>query len=315
MSDTELSLLKRGPSPRSIWMLGGLKFWELVRTVLHDALENELFERASGLAFDFLFALFPLLFILLAIFNLFANQSLQLRTSLLAYFADLLPTLAFQLLNRTAGELAATRSAEKMTAGIVIGLWFISTGVSSIIASLNVAFRIEESRSWVRVRGVALALTGVISVLTLSAMAIVLVSSDFVDWLGRTLQLTHAMVWIWKALQWPTAFAFVVFSYALIYHFGPNLPGRRWYWITPGSLFAASSWMIASVGFRVYLQFVNNYTVIFGSLGAAVILLVWLYVTGLAFLVGGEINATIERAAARQEELGSRFFRESDTAA
>jgi membrane protein len=90
----------------------------------------------------------------------------------------------------------------------------------------------------------------------------------------------------------------VIFSYALIYHFGPNLPDRQWHWFTPGSVFAAILWLAASVGFRVYLRFVNNYTVIFGSLGAAIILLVWLYVTGLAFLIGGEINATIERAAA-----------------
>lgn len=316
MADMQVSHRNRGPSARSIWMLGGLSLWGLLRSVVRDALENEVFERASGLAFDFLFALFPLFFILLAVFNLFASHSLQLRISLLAYFADLLPTLAFQLLNRTAGELAASRSAEKLTAGIIVGLWFISGGVASIISSLNTAFRIVETRSWLKVRGIALALTGVISVLILSALAIVLVSGRFVDWIGRVLQLTSAMIWIWKALQWPTAILFVMFSYALIYHFGPNFPDKRWYWATPGSVFAAVSWMMASVGFRVYLQFVNNYTVIFGSLGAAAILLVWLYVTGLAFLVGGEINATIERAAARDAEGGSRFLRESaDTVA
>lgn len=315
MAEMQLTLRNRGPSVRSIWMLGGLNFRELVRNVLHDAQKNELLERASGLAFDFLFALFPLLFILLAIFNLFAHQSLQLRISLLAYFADLLPSLAFQLLNRTAAELAATRSAEKLTAGILLGLWFISGGVAAIISSLNAAFRIEESRSWFKVRAIGLALTGVISVLILTALAIVLVSGDFVDWMANVLHTGHGLLWVWKALQWPTAMAFVIFSYALIYHFGPNLPDKRWYWITPGSLFAATSWMIASVGFRFYLEYVNNYTVIFGSLGAAVILLVWLYVTGLAFLLGGEINATIERAATQQAESGSRFLREADTAA
>ena len=159
MADMQLTLRTRGPSVRSIWMLGGLNFRDLVRNVLHDAQKNELLERASGLAFDFLFALFPLLFILLAIFNLFAHQSLKLRISLLAYFADLLPSLAFQLLNRTATELAATRSAEKLTAGILLGLWFISGGVVAIISSLNAAFRIEESRSWLKVRAIGLALT------------------------------------------------------------------------------------------------------------------------------------------------------------
>ncbi len=225
-----------------------------------------------------------------------------MRISLLAYFADLLPTPAFQLLDRTTGELAATTSGEKLAIGIVVGLWLASGGVASIISSLNAAFRVEETRSWFKVRAIAMLLTLVISVFILSAVGIVLVSGNFVDWLGRELQLAPAMILLWKALQWPTALVFVIFSYALIYTFGPDVENKCWHWITPGSVFAALLWLAVSVGFRGYLRFVNNYTVIFGSLGAAAILLVWLYVTGLAFLIGGEINASIERAAARDVE-------------
>lgn len=286
-----------GQNAKSIWKLGGLTFWELVEAVVLDAQKNELFERASGLAFDFLLALFPLLFILVSVFSLFASHSLQLRISLLAYFADLLPNLAFQLLNTTTGELAANMSGEKLTIGILVALWLVSGGVAAIISSLNVAFRVKESRSWFEVRTIALAMTVVISILILSALGIVLVSGDFVDWLGGEFQLASTMILLGKALQWPTAMLFVIFSYALIYNFGPNLRERRWHWITPGSVFGAASWLVASVGFRIYLRFVNNYSVIFGSLGALVILMVWLYVTGLAFLLGGEINANIERAA------------------
>jgi membrane protein len=147
------------------------------------------------------------------------------------------------------------------------------------------------------VRAIALGLTLVISILILTALGIVIVGGDLVDWLGSELQLTSAMIALWKALQWPTAMLFVMFSDALIYTFGPNLLDKRWHWITPGSVFGAVSWVAASAGFRIYLQYVNNYSVIFGSLGELVILLVWLYVTGLAFLIGGEINANIERAA------------------
>ena len=285
-----------------VWKFGGLSTRGLLRGVLRNALKNELFARASGLAFDFLFALFPLLFILLAIFNLFASRSLQLRISLLAYFADFLPAPAFQLLNSTTGELAASRSAEKLTAGILVALWLASGGVAAIILSLNTAFRVQETRSWFKVRGIALALTLVISILVLTALGLVLVGSDLVDWLGREFQLTSALIYVSKAAQWPTAVLFVIFSYTLIYTFGPNVRAKRWNWVTPGAVFAAISWLIASLGFRIYLQFVNNYTVIFGSLGAAAILLVWLYVSGLAVLIGGEINASIERAAVREAD-------------
>jgi membrane protein len=299
MTDMNPSVRNGGQNANLIWKFGGLTLRGLARSVVHDALKNELFERASGLAFDYLFALFPLLFILMAVFNLFANHSLQLRISLLAYFADFLPAPAFQLLNRTTGELAANTSGEKLTIGLLVGLWLASGGVASIISSLNAAFRVEESRSWFKVRAIALVLTLVISILVLSALGIVLVSGGFVDWLGTEFRLPPAMIFVWKALQWPTALLFVIFSYALIFTFGPNLKDKRWRWFTPGSVFAAILWLVVSVGFRVYLRFVNNYTVIFGSLGAGAILLVWLYVTGLAFLIGGEINASIERAAAR----------------
>jgi membrane protein len=304
MIDMKLTSHRAGRSSRSLWHFGGLTFRELAGSVVRDAQRNDLVERASGLAFDFLFALFPLLFILLAFFNLFASRSLQLRISLLAYFADLLPTPAFQLLNSTTGEIAANTSGEKLAIGLVVGVWLASGGVASIISSLNAAFRVAESRSWVQVRALAVILTLVISFLILSALGIVLVSARFVDWLGKVLQLAPAMILLWKALQWPTALVFVMFSYGLIYSFGPDLRDKCWHWITPGSVFAAFLWLAVSVGFRFYLQYVNNYTVIFGSLGAAAILLVWLYVTGLAFLIGGEINASIERAATREPEIG-----------
>ena len=283
---------------RSIWKLGGLSLGELSRNVVRDAVEDDLIGRASGLAFDFLLALFPLLFFLLALFGLFASRSFQLRSGLLSYFADFLPPLAFQLLRNTTEELAMNASGEKLTIGILVALWFASGGVASMISALNVAFRIRESRSWFKVRAIAIGLTLMISILILSALSIVLVGGTLIDWIGKQLHFAAAMVAIWKALQWPAAALFVIFSYALIYSFGPNTQRGRWHWITPGSAFGALLWLGASAGFRIYLRYFNTYTAIYGSLGALIILMVWLYVTGLAFLFGGEINANIERATA-----------------
>jgi membrane protein len=126
------------------------------------------------------------------------------------------------------------------------------------------------------------------------------VSGHGVDWLGAKLRLQPVVVVIWKALQWPTAIFFAIESYSLIYFFGPNVKGRRWHWATPGSVFCAFVWLAASVGFKIYLHFFDSYSALYGSLGAVMILLAWLYVTGLAFLVGGEINAEIDRAAASE---------------
>jgi membrane protein len=106
-------------------------------------------------------------------------------------------------------------------------------------------------------------------------------------------------VMAWKIVQWPVALFFVVWSFALIYYWGPDTE-QDWQWITPGSLVGVLVWIGASVLFRVYLHFYNSYSKSYGSLGAVIVLLLWLYITGLAILVGGEINSEIENAAAER---------------
>jgi membrane protein len=83
-------------------------------------------------------------------------------------------------------------------------------------------------------------------------------------------------------------------SFSLVYYFAPNVGERRWFWVTPGSVVGVALWLLASAGFRVYLHFFNNYTATYGSLGAALILMLWLYLTGFAILIGGEVNQVIE---------------------
>jgi membrane protein len=276
--------------------LGGLAPGLLARKVARESRTNNFLGRASELAFDFLFALFPLILFMVTLFGLFASRSLELQDDFLSYFSDFLPALAFQLLRRTTVELAADASGGMLTFAIVMALWFASGGVYSMISALNLAYRVRETRSWLKARIIALGLTFAISILLLASLLVVLVSSHFVDWVGMKLRLQPIVVIIWKAFQWPTATFFVVVSYSMIYFVGPNLKERHWHWITPGSAFGALVWVLASVGFRVYLHFFDSYSASYGSLGAVMILLAWLYVTGLAFLIGGEINAEIERA-------------------
>ncbi|MGC2418436.1 MAG: YihY/virulence factor BrkB family protein [Candidatus Acidiferrales bacterium] len=282
---------------RSIWRLGGLPVWQLARNVLRDISANNFFGRASELAFDFLFALFPLLLFMLTLIGAFTSHRTDVQGALLAYISDFLPSAAFALLNATVNDLAANATGGKLTFGIVLALWFASGGARSMISALNLAYRVQEVRSWIKVRAIALFLTFLIAILLLAALALVLISGRAVDWLGAALSLAPEAVALWKALQWPAAVVFMLLSYALIYYFGPNLENRRWHWITPGSAFGVLLWLAASLGLRGYLHFFNTYGATYGSLGAVMILLVWLYVTGLAFLIGGEINAEIERAA------------------
>jgi membrane protein len=286
-----------GKQLESIWKLGGLTFWQLTRRVVHGIQEDDLFGRASELAYNFLLALFPLLVFILTLFGLFASRSNDLQSSLLSYFADFLPPSAFQLLKAITIEMAANATNGKLTFGIVLTLWFASGGMSSMVSTLDAIYHVRESRSWFRGRVIALGLTIAISTFLLTSLFIVLVGGHFSDWIAMKLHLTSIIVIAWKGLQWTAVAVFLTLSFSLIYYCGPSLDKRQWHWITPGSIFGEFLWLAASAGFRVYLHFFNTYTATYGSLGAMMILLVWLYVTGLSFLIGGEINAQIERAA------------------
>ena len=285
---------------KSFWNLGGLTPGQLGRAVFEQIISDNVFGRAAELAFYFLFALFPLIFLMMTLFGLFVSHRVELQNQLLSYFADFLPPTAFQLLRTVATELAAHASPGKLTFGVVSALWFISNGIDSMISFLNLAHQVREARSWFKVRAIALGLSALISILLLTALFMVLVGSHFVGWFGTGLLLRPAIVLVWKGIQWPTAILFVSISCSLIYYWGPNLKERRrWHWLTPGSAFGGLVWLVASFGFRTYLRFFDTYSVSYGSLGAVMILLVWLYVTGLACLIGAEINAEIERASRR----------------
>jgi membrane protein len=286
-----------GKQLESAWKLGGLTFWQLTREVIHGIQEDDLFGRASELAYNFLLALFPLLLFMLTLFGLFASRSNELQSSLLSYFADFLPPSAFQLLKAITIEMAANATSGKLTFGIVLTLWFASGGMSSMISTLDAVYHVRESRGWLWGRVIALGLTIAILTLLMTSLFIVLVGGHFSDWMAIKLHLTSIILIVWKVLQWVSVVLFLTLSFSLIYYFGPSLEQRRWHWMTPGSIFGAFLWLAASAGLRVYLHFFNTYTATYGSLAAIMILLVWLYVTGLSFLIGGEINAQIERAA------------------
>jgi membrane protein len=304
-------LSSRGPLV-SRWRLDRATLWHFTKGVARNIDENDLFGRASGLAFNFVLALFPLLLFFLTIFALFASRSAELQTNLLKYIADFLPPAAAHLVTEIAGELGENASGGKLTFDIALTLWFASGGVSSMISSLNLSLRVPETRSWLKIRTIALGLTLVISVLLLSALFLVLAGEYVMAWIGAKLGLGAITVLLGSAAQWPAAMLFVILSFSLIYSYGPSPQGHRWYWVTPGSIFGVFLWLLASLGFRGYLRFFNTYEATYGSLGAAMILLVWLYVTGLTFLIGAEINAEIERTA-RANAVAKRKLASNET--
>ena len=234
------------PATATLWKLGGLTLAQLGRTVFAQIIANNVFGRAAELAFYFLFALFPLILLMMTLFGLFASHRVELQNDLLSFFADFLPPTAFQLLRRVATELTTHATHGKLTFGVVTALWVISSGITSTISFLNLAHHVRETRPWFKVRAIALGLSILISISLLTALFMVLVGSHFVVWLGTGLRLHPMVVLVWKGIQWPTAILFVSISCSFIYYCGPNLKERRrWHWFTPGSAFGGFVWPVA----------------------------------------------------------------------
>jgi membrane protein len=296
--DMSTSELTTGEQLQSIWALGGLRSKQLAKRVWNGINDNDLLGLASQLAYSYILAIFPLFLFLLSLFGLFASRGTALQTNLLFYLQQVLPPAGYQVMLKTIQEVTRNTGTGKITFGILLALFTASGGMTAMISGLNRAYVVKEARSYIKVRALAILLTIVLSALVLTALILVLVGGWAANAIGGYLHLGIVGVIGWKILQWVAALFFVTFAFSLIYYFGPNVKEQHWYWITPGSVLGVLLWVAASFGFRMYLHFFNSYSKTYGSLGAVMILLVWFYVTGFAFLVGGEVNAEIEHAAA-----------------
>ena len=294
----------------SIWKLSGLTWRELGRRVWLEIYESDLFTRAAALSYYFLLALFPLLLFLMAVLGYFAEAGTELRKNLLSYLGRVVPRSAWELIYTTINEISKDTSGGKLSFGLLAALWFASYGMGAISETLNAAYGVKESRQWWRVRLTAVGLTMALTVLIISALTLVLYGGEIGEGMANRSGLGTAFMLSWNVLQWPIVLAFVLFAFALIYYFAPNLYHQKWYWITPGSVAGVTLWLLVSFLFRLYLRYFNTYSVTYGSLGAVIILMLWFYLTGAAILVGGKINAEIEHAAAESGVPEARLYGE-----
>lgn len=265
--------------------------------------EHDLLARSAQLSYYFLLALFPLLVFLVTLLGYFAQAGSQLRGSLLNYLGTVMPYSAITLVHSTLDEISDARGGGRLSFSLLAALWVASSGMGAISDTLNVAYDAKETRAWWRVRLVSIALTVGLTVLIMSALLIVLYGGKIGDALAASLGYSVLFEVSWRIVQWPIMLVFVFLTFELIYYFAPNLPRRRWRWFTPGGIVAVVLWLLISFGLRFYLHFFNSYSRTYGSLGALIVLMLWFYLTGMAVLLGGEINSEIEGSPLVKDEL------------
>lgn len=288
------------------WRIRGWRWKTFAKHLWTKVHTDDVLNRAAILSFYFLLALFPLLLFLIALLGSFADTGTELRHNLLTYLRAIVPVSASDLINTTVDEISQNSSGGKLSFGLVTSLWFASSGMGAIIEGLNIAYDVKETRAWWKRTLLAIALTIALAVLIITALALMFYGSRIAEGIANHYGFGAAFAAVWTILRWLFVLVFVFLAFQLIYYFAPDLHEQQQRWLTPGAAVGVILWLLVSFLFGSYLNFYNTYSVVYGSLGAVIILLLWFYLTGVTILVGGEVNALIEQAASRAGVPGAK---------
>ena len=295
--------------------LGGLTVGELGRRSLRSFLEHRMTTHAAALAYQGLFALFPfiiflgVLLVVLQVENLFEVLSEQARSQPPQQFPGPLGPMLEQVRSSLHEEHVApaveglveqgkqVAQSKLLPFGIVFfALWSASGLALALIDTLNIVNQVEETRPLWKRLALSILCTPAFAVMAIVGVGLLLIWPQLAQWLAGWIGLSEALVALWAWFRIPVALFLLLLVVLFVYRFAPDRD-RPVRFVIPGAILAVILWATASVGFSFYLSNFANYSVIYGSLGTAIALLTYLYLSAAAFLLGEEVNAAIYHGA------------------
>jgi membrane protein len=276
---------------------------ELAKRTFSEVLADNCLGLAAQLAYYFFLALFPALLFLVALISFIPIANLL--DTITAALARVAPGEALAIVQDQVLKIAHGQNGGLLTLGMLGTIWSTSAGVTAIIGTLNQAYDIRESRPWWKVRLIAIGLTVCLAAFIVASMVLVVAGPALADRAAAWLHAAPAMASTWKIVQWPVIFGLVSLAITIVYYYAPDAE-QEWIWITPGSIFAAILWLLVSLGFKFYVANFGSYNATYGTIGGVIVLMLWFYLSGLAVLVGAELNAEIEHASPYGKDPGER---------
>ena len=274
--------------------MGGLSLPELVRRTLHESWQDEVFGQGGRMAFYHFLAIFPSLLILFTITARIPHLGDPTGQELQDVTSQLLPHESSHLFQSVLEELnQRTRSGMPLLSVCAGALWAAFNGTWAVIFGLNKAYEVEEHRSWGQLTVTIAGLTFFLAAVASMAVFLIFCSAYFQ---ARV----HGGAIALRVLEWLVLAVSLLFYFTVLYRFAPNLRHHQWRWSTPGALCAVVLWITSTFATRVYFEHVNNYSRSYGHLNGVVMLLLWLYVSNGAILIGGEMNSEIEKHISSQ---------------
>ena len=274
-----------------LWSLGGLSLWQLLRQTAYESWEDSVFGQGGRMAFYQFLAIFPALMVLLAFAARVPHAGGSLKRLLQDLSTQVLPSEGAHLIGNTLDELTGHAISGFHFLVLCAGAtWAGCNATWAMIYGLNRAYEVEERRPRWQVGFTIGGLTLSLALTACLALFLIFAGSD-VD--ARL----HTGALVFRGMEWLVLLLSLCFSFSLLYRFAPNLRDPEWRWSTPGAACALILWLGATFAAHIYFERIDNYSRAYGHLNGVVVLLLWLYVTNGAILIGGELNSEIQKAA------------------
>lgn len=263
----------------------------LLRTY-DDVIDNHTLQMAAALSYYFVMSLFPALILLSAIVAYLPVPGLFDQA--LALMSNVVPADSMGIVRKVLSDVVAPNRGAFLSFGIVGTLWSASGGFSAVIEALNIAYDADETRPFWVTRPLAIGLTFLLGALILIALGVMVVGPHFGEWLAGRVHLSQAWIWVWPYVHWTVSVVFTILAVEALYFLAPNVK-QRFLATLPGAVMAVGFWIALSYGLGFYFRRFANLNRTYGTLAAVVALMVWLYWTGFAMLVGAELNAELAK--------------------
>jgi membrane protein len=263
--------------------------------------QDRLMAVAAGVTYYALLAIFPAIAALVSIYGLFADPA-TIQDHLNA-LSGVLPSGAMDIIREQVVRIASKGSGTlgvSFLIGLVLSLWSANAGMKAMIDALNIVYDEEEKRSFLKLNLESLAFTLGAIVFILLALAGIVVLPVILGFVG----LGSGVQWLLSLARWPILLACVVLGLSVLYRYGPSRDKAEWKWVTPGGLVAAVLWLVVSMLFSWYVANFGSYNETYGSLGAVIGFMTWIWISGIVVLVGAEINAEMEHQTTRDTTVG-----------
>jgi membrane protein len=292
----------RGRRATAPWRIPWRGWKDILWRVYASVNDNRLLAVAAGVVFYSLLAIFPAIAAFVSLYGLIADASTI--ASHLSLAAGIFPAGAVDILHEQITRLTAKNDAKLglgFITGLAVALWSANAGMKGIIDALNVVYDEKEKRSFVRLNLLSLLFTLVAILSLMIALAAVVVAPIVFSAVGLSSLLSRAIA----VLRWPLLLVLAALALAAIYRYGPSRTEARWQWLSVGSVAAAIGWLLSSVLFSWYIAHFGAYNATYGSLGAAVGMMMWMWISAIVILLGGELNAEIEHQTAHDSTIGA----------